>query len=188
MEFEQFTADELPALIRYATMLAGDRELAQDVVQDAPIRANARWRRINGRPALEPTSQDGFDGYVNWQLPSGRWAAVRVDAGTYKVTPFQAIAVRVAESVRETRELVRTGFVPTYLPAGERIIGVSMDSMATGRGEIICASGPLGLRSENAPFEGVAGGLPADLGLKDPRNALPQAELVKVAEGVRWVG
>ena len=46
MDFEQFVVAELPALVRYAAMLAGERELAQDVVQDALIRANARWRRI----------------------------------------------------------------------------------------------------------------------------------------------
>lgn len=47
MDFEPFVVAQLPALIRYATMLAGERELAQDVVQDALIRANARWRRIS---------------------------------------------------------------------------------------------------------------------------------------------
>jgi RNA polymerase sigma factor (sigma-70 family) len=46
VDFEQFVGAQLPALVRYAAMLAGERELAQDVVQDALVRAHARWRRI----------------------------------------------------------------------------------------------------------------------------------------------
>lgn len=205
---------------------------------------------INGRPALEPAAPDGFDAVVIWQLPSGRWASLRIEKATDQPAALQATGIRVAESVRETRELVRTGFAPTYLPVGERVIGVSMDIPATGRGYVVCASGPLGLRPESARFEGIANGLPADLGLSvtialltdlpgylsdrrvriadiqgrtaywrsapgtvmvsdyhggwllvsastsldgpksldAQRNPLPQAELVKVAEGVRWVG
>jgi|SRR5690242_1967356 len=54
MEFEEFMAARLPALLRYAAVLTGDRDLAQDVVQDAMVRAHARWRRIGrmDRPEL----------------------------------------------------------------------------------------------------------------------------------------
>src|SRR5215211_8892340 len=46
MTFEEFAVVRLPALLRFAVMLTGDRELAQDVVQDVMIRAHRRWRRI----------------------------------------------------------------------------------------------------------------------------------------------
>jgi len=46
MRFEEFARARLPALLRYATVLAGDRELARDVVQEALARALVHWRRI----------------------------------------------------------------------------------------------------------------------------------------------
>jgi RNA polymerase sigma-70 factor (sigma-E family) len=44
--FEEFVAMRLSALLRYAAVLTGDRELAQDVVQDALVQAFRRWSRI----------------------------------------------------------------------------------------------------------------------------------------------
>ncbi|WP_162907145.1 SigE family RNA polymerase sigma factor [Allorhizocola rhizosphaerae] len=46
MEFEEFAAARMPALLRYAVLLAGDRELARDIVQEVLTRALLRWRRI----------------------------------------------------------------------------------------------------------------------------------------------
>jgi RNA polymerase sigma-70 factor (sigma-E family) len=44
--FSEYTAVRLPALLRYAAVLTGDRELAQDVVQDVLVKAQLNWRRI----------------------------------------------------------------------------------------------------------------------------------------------
>ncbi|MFL6073902.1 MAG: SigE family RNA polymerase sigma factor [Mycobacteriales bacterium] len=44
--FDEFVAAQLPGLLRYAAALTGDRALAQDVVQDALVRAHHRWRRV----------------------------------------------------------------------------------------------------------------------------------------------
>jgi len=44
--FEEFARQELPGLLRYGVMLTGDRELAQDLVQDVMIKAHSHWRRI----------------------------------------------------------------------------------------------------------------------------------------------
>lgn len=46
MTFDEFVAARLTALVRYAAVLAGDRDLAQDVVQDALVKAHARWGRV----------------------------------------------------------------------------------------------------------------------------------------------
>ncbi|GAA0916790.1 SigE family RNA polymerase sigma factor [Virgisporangium aurantiacum] len=46
MTFDEFVAVRLTALVRYAAVLAGDRDLAQDVVQDALVRLHARWSRV----------------------------------------------------------------------------------------------------------------------------------------------
>lgn len=52
--FEEFLTVRAPALLRYAVMLTGDRELALDVTQEAMARAALRWRRISrtDRPEL----------------------------------------------------------------------------------------------------------------------------------------
>lgn len=46
MTFEEFAAARLPAVLRFAGVLTGDRALAEDVVQDALIRASRRWQTI----------------------------------------------------------------------------------------------------------------------------------------------
>lgn len=46
VSFEEFVAARLPALLRYAAVLTGDRDVAEDLVQDVLVRAHARWRRI----------------------------------------------------------------------------------------------------------------------------------------------
>ncbi len=54
MDFEAFLREQLPGLLRFAGALTGDAELAQDLTQDALIRAHARWGRIGrlDRPDL----------------------------------------------------------------------------------------------------------------------------------------
>jgi RNA polymerase sigma-70 factor (sigma-E family) len=48
MRFEEFAAARLPALLRYAMLLSGDREQARDVVQEVLARALVKWGRIGG--------------------------------------------------------------------------------------------------------------------------------------------
>ncbi|SEG82371.1 RNA polymerase sigma-70 factor, sigma-E family [Thermomonospora echinospora] len=53
MTFEEFIIARLPALLRFATALTGDPHRAEDVVQDALVKAQRRWRRIAGTQAPE---------------------------------------------------------------------------------------------------------------------------------------
>jgi RNA polymerase sigma-70 factor (sigma-E family) len=48
MEFEDFAAARLSALLRYAVLLTGDREQARDLVQEVLTRALTKWDRIGG--------------------------------------------------------------------------------------------------------------------------------------------
>jgi RNA polymerase sigma-70 factor (sigma-E family) len=48
MRFEDFTVARLPALLRYATVLCGQRAEADDVVQESLTRALVKWGRIGG--------------------------------------------------------------------------------------------------------------------------------------------
>jgi RNA polymerase sigma-70 factor (sigma-E family) len=52
--FEEFVADQLTSILRYAAALSGDPALAEDMVQEALFRAQRRWRRVAGmdRPDL----------------------------------------------------------------------------------------------------------------------------------------
>jgi RNA polymerase sigma-70 factor (sigma-E family) len=45
--FDQFVTARLPAFLRYATALACDPHLAEDVVQDVLIKVQRRWARIS---------------------------------------------------------------------------------------------------------------------------------------------
>ncbi|MFI6097047.1 SigE family RNA polymerase sigma factor [Lentzea sp. NPDC051213] len=46
MGFDQFVADRLDRLLRYATALTCDKHLAQDIVQNVLLRAQGKWGRI----------------------------------------------------------------------------------------------------------------------------------------------
>jgi RNA polymerase sigma-70 factor (sigma-E family) len=46
MQFDEFAAARLGALLRYATVLTGDGEAARDLVQEALTRAFVHWGRI----------------------------------------------------------------------------------------------------------------------------------------------
>lgn len=54
MTFEEFADAHLSALLRFAGVLAGDRALAEDVLQEVLLRVHGRWRKISGldRPEL----------------------------------------------------------------------------------------------------------------------------------------
>jgi RNA polymerase sigma-70 factor (sigma-E family) len=45
-DFDDFVVREHAGLLRYAVMLTGDSELAQDLVQDVLVKVHSRWRRI----------------------------------------------------------------------------------------------------------------------------------------------
>ncbi|GAA3287843.1 SigE family RNA polymerase sigma factor [Dactylosporangium vinaceum] len=53
MTFEEFVAARLGALVRYATVVAWDADLAEDIVQNVLVKAHARWGRIQRMEAPE---------------------------------------------------------------------------------------------------------------------------------------
>ena len=67
-DYEDFVRAHLPRLLRYATMLAGEREQAADLVQDALVKAYRRWSRISDadhpdRYVLRMVT----NGYLSWR-------------------------------------------------------------------------------------------------------------------------
>jgi RNA polymerase sigma-70 factor (sigma-E family) len=74
--FEQFAISRLPSLLRYAVVLTGDRELAQDVVQEVLARAQVRWRRILAADVPEAyVRRMVLNEYLSWRRS---WAARNV--------------------------------------------------------------------------------------------------------------
>ena len=47
LDFEQWVTEKADALLRFAYVLTGDGNLAEDAVQDALTTACARWSRVS---------------------------------------------------------------------------------------------------------------------------------------------
>jgi RNA polymerase sigma-70 factor (sigma-E family) len=81
--FAEFAATRLPRLLRYAVVLTGDRELAQDVVQDVLARAQVRWRKIENADSPDAyVRQMVLNEYLSWRR---RWAVRNVRAAGERV-------------------------------------------------------------------------------------------------------
>jgi DNA-directed RNA polymerase specialized sigma24 family protein len=80
MTFEEFTVERLPAVMRFAGVLTGDRGLAEDVVQEVLIRAHGRWRKIGllDRPELYVRKMV-VNQFLSWRRRS--WRLVPSGAG-----------------------------------------------------------------------------------------------------------
>jgi DNA-directed RNA polymerase specialized sigma24 family protein len=72
VDFEEFLRGQLSELVRFAAVLTADTHLAQDLTQDALVRAHARWGRIGrlDRPDLYLRRMIA-NGYLSWRR---RWA------------------------------------------------------------------------------------------------------------------
>jgi RNA polymerase sigma-70 factor (sigma-E family) len=79
--FEEFAAARLPAVLKFAAVLAGDRGLAEDVVQEVLIRANARWEVIGSLSRPEAYVRKMIvNEYLAWRRRS--WRLVLSGAGS----------------------------------------------------------------------------------------------------------
>jgi RNA polymerase sigma-70 factor (sigma-E family) len=82
VDFDEFLREQLSSLVRFAGVLTADTHLAQDLTQDALVRAHARWSRIGrmDRPDLYLRRMI-TNGYLSWRR---RWAvrSIRTVADT----------------------------------------------------------------------------------------------------------
>lgn len=73
MTLEEFTATRLPAVLKFAAVLTGDRSLAEDVVQEVLIRASTRWPAIVCLDRPEAYLRKMIlNEYLSWRRRSGR--------------------------------------------------------------------------------------------------------------------
>jgi RNA polymerase sigma-70 factor (sigma-E family) len=76
--FAEFAATRLQGLLRYAVVLTGDRDLAQDVVQEVLARAQVKWSKIS--KADSPDSyvrQMVLNEYLSWRR---KWAVRNIQS------------------------------------------------------------------------------------------------------------
>jgi RNA polymerase sigma-70 factor (sigma-E family) len=72
--FDDWARARLPALVRFAVALTGDRGLAEDVVQEVLIRAYGRWSRIASLDQPEAYLRRMVTNeYLSWRR---RWARI----------------------------------------------------------------------------------------------------------------
>jgi RNA polymerase sigma-70 factor (sigma-E family) len=97
MTFDEFAAARLPAVLRFATALSGDPDLAKDLVQEVLIRASERWPEI-GHPESYVRKMV-VNEYLSWRRRSWRLipsAAGSCDAGVASPDPADGYAERQA--------------------------------------------------------------------------------------------
>jgi RNA polymerase sigma-70 factor (sigma-E family) len=74
MRFEEFAGASLPALLRFAVVLTGDRGLAEDVTQEVLARVYERWTKIGALDAPEfYVRRMIVNEYLSWRR---RWSRV----------------------------------------------------------------------------------------------------------------
>lgn len=85
LSFEEFAAARLPALLRYATAVTADRDLAQDVVQNVMIRVHARWRRVQALEHPETYVKRAIvNEFISWRR---RWNVRTIRPGPVPERP-----------------------------------------------------------------------------------------------------
>jgi len=73
MTFDEFARKWLPAVLRFTTALAGDPDLAKDLVQEVLVRASGRWQHIGAMDRPEAYVRKMLvNEYLSWRRRSWR--------------------------------------------------------------------------------------------------------------------
>jgi len=73
MTFDEFAGARLPAVLRFATALTGDPDLAKDLVQEVLIRVSGRWQKIGQLDRPEAYIRKMVvNEYLSWRRRSWR--------------------------------------------------------------------------------------------------------------------
>ena len=73
MTFDEFAGARLPAVLRFATALTGDPDLAKDLVQEVLIRVSGRWQQIGQLDRPEAYIRKMVvNEYLSWRRRSWR--------------------------------------------------------------------------------------------------------------------
>lgn len=84
MTFEEFAALRLPALLRYAVVLTGNRDLAQDIVQEVLARAHVRWKQVGRADSPDAyVRRMVLHEYLSWRR---RWSVRHIHPAGDQIT------------------------------------------------------------------------------------------------------
>ena len=87
MTFDDFADARLPAVLRFATALTGDPDLAKDLVQEVLIRASRRWPDIGQLERPEAyVRKMVVNEHLSWRRRSWRL----IPSGTGEAVPAAA--------------------------------------------------------------------------------------------------
>jgi RNA polymerase sigma-70 factor (sigma-E family) len=116
MTFDEFAGTRLPAMLRFATALTGDPDLAKDVVQEVLIRVNGHWPKIGQMDRPEPyVRKMVVNEYLSWRrrswrlIPSGTSSQLTERASadpTDGLIERQALLAELAKLSRRQRTAV----------------------------------------------------------------------------------
>jgi RNA polymerase sigma-70 factor (sigma-E family) len=100
MTFEEFAAAQLPAVLRFAGVLAGDRAAAEDLAQEVLIRVYSRWDRIGclERPEFYVRKMI-LNEFLSWRRRSARQARHELTAGLASAVPDHTEAYSEREAL-----------------------------------------------------------------------------------------
>ena len=92
MTFEEFAASQLPAVLRFAAVLTGDRASAEDVVQEILVRAHRNWNEISGLDRPEPyVRKMVVNEFVSSRRQPG-WSSLNPSVRPYHELPMRWVA------------------------------------------------------------------------------------------------
>jgi RNA polymerase sigma-70 factor (sigma-E family) len=73
MTFDEFAGQRLPAVLRFATALTGDPDLAKDLMQEVLIRVSGRWQEVGQLDRPEAYIRKMVvNEYISWRRRSWR--------------------------------------------------------------------------------------------------------------------
>ena len=115
-EFEDFAAREYPRLVAALTLLVDDRGIAEELAQDALVRAYERWGRVREMAAPGPwVHRVAVNGGVSWlRRRSAERRALRRDGGVRAEPPEHTEVLTVRRAVSRLPRRQRQAVVYRY--------------------------------------------------------------------------
>jgi RNA polymerase sigma-70 factor (sigma-E family) len=120
MTFDEFAGARLPAVLRFATALTGDPDLAKDLVQEVLIRVSGRWQEIGQLDRPEAyVRKMVVNEYLSWRrrswrlIPSGMSSHLAAPASPDPADGYVERQALLAELAKLSRRR-RTALVLRY--------------------------------------------------------------------------
>ena len=147
MTFDEFAGARLQAVLRFATALSGDPDLAKDLVQEVLIRVSGRWQEIGQLERPEAyVRKMVVNEYLSWRrrswrlIPSGMSSHIAAPASPDPADGYVERQALLAELAKLSRRR-RTALVLRYYEgfSDAEIAAVMGCTPSTVRGHVLKA-------------------------------------------------